>query len=63
MRLRIEALDRVGLLNEISGIFSERKTNIQSANIKSLKNKIAVFDLTADVSDRADLQNLMRMSA
>jgi GTP pyrophosphokinase len=61
VRLLIETLDRVGLLNEISAIFSERKTNIQSANIKSLKNRRALFDLLVDVVDLEDLHNLMRV--
>ncbi len=61
VHLRIETLDRVGLLNEISGIFSERKTNIESANIRSLKNRTALFDLVVDVADVADLQSLVRI--
>jgi GTP pyrophosphokinase len=60
VRLRIEALDRVGLLHEISSIFSERKTNIQSANIKSLKNRLALFDLTVDVGGLDELDTLKR---
>jgi GTP diphosphokinase / guanosine-3',5'-bis(diphosphate) 3'-diphosphatase len=56
--LRIETLDRVGLLNEIATIFSERRTNIESANIRSLKNGTAVFDLVVDVADLGDLGDL-----
>jgi len=55
-RLRIETLDRVGLLNEIAAIFSERKTNIESANIRSLKNRTALFDLVVDVADLGDVR-------
>jgi guanosine-3',5'-bis(diphosphate) 3'-pyrophosphohydrolase len=61
VRLRIDTLDRVGLLTEISSIFSERKTNIQSANVKVLKNKTAVFDLVVEVSDLEDLEQLIRV--
>jgi guanosine-3',5'-bis(diphosphate) 3'-pyrophosphohydrolase len=61
IHLRIETLDRVGLLNEISSIFSERKTNIESANIRSHKNRTALFDLVVDVADAADLQSLVRV--
>ena len=57
--LRIEALDRVGLLNDISAMFSETKTNIFSAKIKSFPNKTASFDLTIEVSDLAHLNKLM----
>jgi guanosine-3',5'-bis(diphosphate) 3'-pyrophosphohydrolase len=61
VRLRIDTLDRVGLLTEISSIFSERKTNIQSANVKVLQNKTAVFDLVVEVSDLEDLEQLIRV--
>ncbi len=61
VHLRIETLDRVGLLNEISAIFSERKTNIESANIRSMKNGMAVFDIVADVSDVGDLATLIKV--
>ena len=60
-RLRIETLDRVGLLNEIAAIFSERKTNIESANIRSMKNRTAVFDLVVDVADLGELDALVRI--
>jgi (p)ppGpp synthase/HD superfamily hydrolase len=57
--LRIESLDRVGLLNDISAIFSETKTNIFSAKIKSFPNKTASFDLTIEVSDLDHLNKLV----
>ena len=60
-RLRIETLDRVGLLNEIAAIFSERKTNIESANIRSVKNRTAIFDLVVDVADLGELASLIRI--
>ena len=60
-RLRIETLDRVGLLNEIAAIFSERKTNIESANIRSVKNRTAIFDLVVDVADLGELGSLIRI--
>lgn len=57
--IRIEALDRVGLLNDISAIFSETKTNINAAKIKSQPNKTALLELTVDVPDRMHLNSLM----
>ena len=57
--LRIEALDRLGLLTDISAMFSETKTNINSAKIKSYPNKTATFELTIEVSDLAHLNALM----
>lgn len=57
--VRIEALDRVGLLNDISAVFSETKTNINSAKIKSYSNKTASFDLTVEVDGVDHLNSLM----
>lgn len=57
--LFIKALDRVGLLNDISAIFSESKTNIYSAKIGSRPDKTAYFDLTVEVSDLGHLNRLM----
>jgi GTP pyrophosphokinase len=59
VRLRIDTLDRVGMLTEIAGVFSERKANIQSANVRVLKNATATFDLTVEVSDLDDLGKLI----
>jgi GTP pyrophosphokinase len=61
VRLRIETVDRVGLLSEISGIFSERKANIESLNVRVLKNRTAVFDLVVDVKDLEELGTLTRV--
>jgi guanosine-3',5'-bis(diphosphate) 3'-pyrophosphohydrolase len=57
--IKIEALDRVGLLNDISAIFSEAKTNINAAKIHSIPNKMARLDLTVDVQDVNHLNTLM----
>jgi len=57
--IRIEALDRVGLLNDISAMFSETKTNICSAKIRSFPNKTASFELTIEVDDLNHLTSLM----
>ncbi|MEN6372173.1 MAG: bifunctional (p)ppGpp synthetase/guanosine-3',5'-bis(diphosphate) 3'-pyrophosphohydrolase [Armatimonadota bacterium] len=57
--IQIEALDRVGLLNDISSIFSSANTNITSAKIKSLRDKRALLELSVDVRDVQHLNNLM----
>ena len=57
--IRIESLDRVGLLNDISAMFSESKTNICSAKIRSFPDKTASFDLTVEVSDVKHLNSLI----
>ena len=57
--IRIESLDRVGLLNDISAMFSETKTNIFAAKIRSYPDKTASFDLTIEVSDLNHLNSLL----
>jgi GTP pyrophosphokinase len=57
--LRIEALDRVGLLNDISAIFSASNTNITAAKIRSLPDKRALLMLTVDVRDIDHLNSLV----
>ncbi|MEN6521162.1 MAG: bifunctional (p)ppGpp synthetase/guanosine-3',5'-bis(diphosphate) 3'-pyrophosphohydrolase [Armatimonadota bacterium] len=57
--IQIEALDRVGLLNDISSIFSSANTNITSAKIKSLRDKRALLELSVDVRDVQHLNSLM----
>jgi len=57
--IRIDALDRVGLLNDIAAVFSETKTNIFSAKIKSYPNKTASFDLAVEVDGLEHLNSLM----
>lgn len=55
----IEALDRMGLLSDISSTFSEAKINIRSATIKSLGNKMASFNLKVEVESLAHLNQIM----
>ncbi|HAH85821.1 MAG: bifunctional (p)ppGpp synthetase/guanosine-3',5'-bis(diphosphate) 3'-pyrophosphohydrolase [Armatimonadota bacterium] len=57
--LRIETLDRLGLLNDIAAVFSESKTNVSNAKIKSYPNKTASFDITVEVEDLAHLNAVM----
>lgn len=58
--LKITAMDRVGLLNDISAVFAEEKTNIQSARVSSdPKKRIAVLELTLDVPNTEVLNQLI----
>ena len=35
LSLRVETVDRVGLLNDLAGVFSELKVNIEKADIRA----------------------------
>jgi len=57
--ISIDALDRVGLLNDITAVLSEARCNILGARIKSLPGKTAKMELTLDVPDVGILQNIL----
>lgn len=57
--IRIKALDRIGLLNDIAAVFSEGRTNITGARSKSLPDKTANMDLTVGVADVSTLNTLL----
>lgn len=57
--IRIKALDRIGLLNDIAAVFSEGRTNITGARSKTLPDKTANLDLTVGVPDVSTLNTLL----
>ncbi len=60
VQLEIEALDRVGLLNDITSIISAANINIRSARVSTRKSSMAIFSLVIDVPDLDHLNRLMR---
>jgi len=60
VQIEIDALDRVGLLNDITGIISAANTNIRSARVSTKRDRRAVFSLVLDISDLDHLNRLMR---
>jgi GTP pyrophosphokinase len=58
--IQVEALDRVGLLSDITSIISAASTNIVEARVKTGgKPKTARFDLTLEVKDLRHLQTII----
>jgi GTP pyrophosphokinase len=57
--VKIEAFDRVGLLQDISSIFSAGNTNIREASIKQRTNHRAVLELMPDVESGDHLEALL----
>ena len=53
------ALSRVGILNEITTIFSQTKTNILQAKATEREDKMGVIEISADVSGLPHLNLLM----
>jgi GTP pyrophosphokinase len=57
--LKIVAVNRTGLLMDISTILGESKTNVSALKVKTLANHTAEIDVTADVKDTDHLSHLM----
>ncbi|MCC6483580.1 MAG: bifunctional (p)ppGpp synthetase/guanosine-3',5'-bis(diphosphate) 3'-pyrophosphohydrolase [Armatimonadetes bacterium] len=57
--IKIESLDRMGLLTDIAAIFSEGKVNMLKANIKSMPDKRAIFELKLEVENLKHLDRLL----
>jgi GTP pyrophosphokinase len=57
--LKIVAVNRQGLLMDISTVLGETKTNVSGLEIRTLPNHTAEMDLTIDVTGTAHLQAVM----
>jgi GTP pyrophosphokinase len=56
----VDALDRVGLMSDITAIISARNTNILDARVRTGgEPKVARFKLTLEVKDLDHLQGIM----
>ncbi|HWP31717.1 MAG TPA: bifunctional (p)ppGpp synthetase/guanosine-3',5'-bis(diphosphate) 3'-pyrophosphohydrolase [Fimbriimonadales bacterium] len=59
VNLRVQTVNRQGLLAEISSVLSETKINVSAATIRTLPNQTALLDLTVDVHDLHHLQSMI----
>ena len=50
--IRVETIDRVGVLRDILTRLSDNKINVRRANVQTKKGKAAIIDLSIDISDR-----------
>lgn len=57
--IHIRALDRVGVLNNITAVLSEMKSNIRGAKIRPMPDKTASIDMTVEVADMTTLDQLL----
>jgi GTP pyrophosphokinase len=57
--LQVEALDRQGLLFEITRVFSEQKLSVMSMSSQSSDDHIAMIRMTFSVSDTKQLGQLI----
>lgn len=59
--LRIDTMDRVGVMADVSAAFSERKINIEKANIRTLPGGGAIWEMVVDVTDTEELDYIIRV--
>jgi GTP pyrophosphokinase len=59
--IRIDTMDRVGVMAEVAAAFSERKINIEKANIRTLPAGGAVWEMVVDVADTEELDYIIRV--
>ena len=59
--LRLESMDRPGLMGDVMGIFSERKVNVEKANIRTRPGDSAVWDQVVDVNTIEELDDVVRI--
>lgn len=57
--LFIKTFDSIGVLNAITAIFSEGKTSIRAAKVKSMPDKTSEINLTVEVPDVDKLKSLL----
>ncbi|OIP78778.1 MAG: (p)ppGpp synthetase [Oscillatoriales cyanobacterium CG2_30_44_21] len=50
--IRVETIDRVGVLRDILTRLSDNKINVRRANVQTKTGKAATIDLSIDISDR-----------
>lgn len=57
--LKITAVNRPGLLMDVSTTFAEAKSNVSAARIKTLPNHTAELEITIDVTDTDQLASIV----
>ena len=57
--IKVVAINRQGLLMEVSTIFGESKTNVSAANIRTSTNNTAEIEATIEVTDTGQLALVM----
>ena len=56
--IRVETIDRVGVLRDILTRLSDNKINVRRANVQTKTGKAAIIDLSIDISDRSQFDRV-----
>ena len=57
---QVEALDRSGLLSDVTRVLSENHVNILSATVSTNRDRVAVSRFTFELAEPKHLTNLLR---
>ena len=60
VQLQVEALDRNGLLSDITRVLSDQHVNILQATLSTQTNRVAVSKFTFEMGDASHLDHVMR---
>ncbi len=58
--IQIEALDRIGVFKDILLRLSDQQINVRHAGVKTQSNKPAIIQLTLDIRDQQQLEQVMQ---
>ena len=59
VEINVYAHNRTGLLVDLSKLFTERKIDITSINVRTSKQGTATVDMTFDVNSKEELNSLI----
>ncbi len=60
VQLQVEALDRKGLLSDVTRVLTEQHVNILSANLSTAQNRVAISRFTFEMGDAGHLDHVIR---
>lgn len=60
VNIQVEALDRAGLLSDITGTLTERNVNILNASVSTTKDRIAISKFSFEMADPHHLGSVLR---
>jgi GTP pyrophosphokinase len=58
--IQVEALDRHGLLSDVTRVLSDERVSILSANVSTTRDRVAVSKFTFEMAEAKHLANLLR---
>jgi GTP pyrophosphokinase len=60
VQIQIEALDRSGLLSDVTRVLSENHVNILSASVSTRKDRVALSRFVFEMADPSHLEHLLK---